>query len=96
MGLYAVYAAWQGEEDEETPPSLIIDRETMDQYNKGLKLYYMREWETAKQYFGKALSIAEKAGKPDYLSSMYLERIAEYQLNPPPDNWDTTTTMTEK
>ena len=96
VGLYAVYAAWQGEEDEETPPSLIIDRETMDQYNKGLKLYYMREWETAKEYFGKALSIAEKAGKPDYLSSMYLERIAEYQLNPPPDNWDTTTTMTEK
>jgi hypothetical protein len=56
----------------------------------------MREWETAKQYFSKALSIAEKAGKQDYLASMYLTRIAEFQENPPPPNWDATITMTEK
>jgi len=96
VGLYAVYSAWQGEADEETPDSLIIDRETLDQYNKGLKLFYMREWETAKQYFTQALSIAERTGKSDYLSSLYLERIAEYQINPPPPDWDTTTNMTEK
>ncbi|MCL2294547.1 MAG: response regulator [Spirochaetes bacterium] len=96
VGLYAVYDAWQGEADGDTPDSLIIDKETLDQYNKGLKLYYMREWETAKQYFSEALSIAEKAGKQDYLSSLYLERIAAYQINPPPPDWDTTTNMTEK
>jgi hypothetical protein len=56
----------------------------------------MREWKTAEQYFGKALSIAEKAGKEDYLSSMYLSRIAEFKANPPPDDWDATITMTDK
>jgi len=96
VGLYTVYEAWAGEADEGTPESLIIDREALDQYNKGLKLYAMREWETAKQYFGKALSIAEKMGKDDYLSSMYLSRIAEFQANPPPPDWDATITMTEK
>jgi len=96
VGLYTVYAAWSDEADEGTPKSLVINRETLDQYNKGLKLYYMREWETAKQYFNKALSISKQAGLPDYLSTLYLQRIAEYQLNPPPSDWDTTTTMTEK
>jgi class 3 adenylate cyclase/DNA-binding response OmpR family regulator len=96
VGLYSVYAAWRNEVQEEMPASLIIDRETMDQYNKGLKLYAMREWETAKQYFEKALSIAERTGTPDYLTSMYLSRIAEFQANPPPPNWDATITMTEK
>jgi hypothetical protein len=75
---------------------LVIDRENMDLYNKGLKLYAMREWKTAEQYLKKALAIAEKAGKEDYLSSMYLSRIAEFQANPPPADWDATITMTEK
>ena len=96
VALYAVYDAWQGEAGNDTPESLIIDKECLDQYNKGLKLYYMREWETAKQYFNQALKISEKSGKSDYLSTMYLERISAYQINPPPDDWDTTTTMTEK
>ena len=96
VGLYTVYDAWQGEADAETPAYLVIDREALDQYNKGLKLYGMREWETAKQYFAKALSINERLGLADYLSSMYLTRIAEYQVNPPPQNWDATITMTEK
>jgi len=96
VGLYTVYDAWQDEADPETPKYLVIDREALDQYNKGLKLYTMREWETAKQYFNKALSIAERAGNADYLSSMYLSRIAEYQIDPPPPNWDATITMTEK
>ena len=96
VGLYAVYGAWRGEADAETPKSLVINRETLDQYNKGLKLYSMREWETAKQYFSKALNIAEKSGASDYLSSMYLSRIAEFQANPPPPDWDATINMTEK
>jgi tetratricopeptide (TPR) repeat protein len=96
VGLYTVYDAWRGEADEQIPESLVIDRKALDQYNKGLKLYRMREWETAKQYFNEALSIAEKDGSPDYLSSLYLGRIAEYQVNPPPDDWDATITMTEK
>ena len=96
VGLYAVYDAFNGEADAETPASLIIDREALDQYNKGLKLYAMREWETAKQYFSKALSIAESEGRSDYLSSLYLSRIEEYLVNPPPAGWDATINMTEK
>jgi class 3 adenylate cyclase/DNA-binding response OmpR family regulator len=96
VGLYSVYAAYRGEEDEETPPALIMDREALDQYNKGLKLYVMQEWETARQYFDKARTITEKTGGEDYLSAMYLSRIDEYVKNPPPADWDGTVTMTEK
>ena len=91
-----MYDAWQEAAGADTPSYLIIDREALDQYNKGLKLYAMREWETAKQYFSKALSIAEKTGQEDYLSSLYLSRIEEYQINPPSPDWDSTTNMTEK
>ena len=96
VGLYTVYEAWHGEAGEDTPASLIIDREALDQYDKGLKLYGMREWETAKQYFNKAFSICEKLGMEDYLSSMYLSRIAELQANPPGPDWNATITMTDK
>ncbi|MDR2402845.1 MAG: response regulator [Spirochaetaceae bacterium] len=106
--LYAVYAAFAGEEaifrpasevnagsDDSTlplPPSLIINRELLDQYNKGLKLFYMREWETARQYFLDALKIDGN----DYLSTLYLERTEAYILNPPPADIDITTNLTEK
>lgn len=93
VGLYAVYDAWRGESQPDTPENLIIDRECLDQYNKGLKLFSMREWETARQYFTGALSAA---GGKDFLSSMYLERIEKLKANPPPPDWDGTTTMTDK
>ncbi|GHV91001.1 hypothetical protein AGMMS50268_15040 [Spirochaetia bacterium] len=86
VGIYAVYGAFAGEAEAELPPSLILDREALDQYEKGLKLFFMKEFETAKQYF---------SGK-DYLSQMYLKRIEEYLKNPPPADWDGTVTMTEK
>jgi len=96
VGLYTVYAAYRGEEDGQTPASIVIDREALDQYNKGLKLYAMREFETAKQYFKSTLSIEKKAGMDDFLASMYLSRIEEFLVNPPPPDWDATITMTEK
>jgi len=96
VGLYTVYAAYRGEEDGQTPASIVIDREALDQYNKGLKLYAMREFETAKQYFNTTLSIEKKAGMDDFLASMYLSRIEEFLANPPPPDWDATITMTEK
>jgi adenylate cyclase len=96
VGLYTVYAAYRGEEDDQTPASIVIGREALDQYNKGLKLYAMREFETAKQYFNTTLSLEKEAGTDDYLASMYLSRIDEFQINPPPPDWDATITMTEK
>ena len=96
VGLYTAYEFYKGEETEGTPASLVIDREALDLYNKGLKLFAMKEWETAKQYLRNARAIIEKDGHEDYLCALYLERIAEYQVNPPPPNWDGTVTMTEK
>jgi len=96
VGLYTVYEAFHDEAGDDVPKSLVINRETLNQYNKGLKLFGMREWETAKQYFNTALSAAEKSGSSDYLSSMYLSRIAEFRKNPPPPDWDGTITMTDK
>jgi class 3 adenylate cyclase/DNA-binding response OmpR family regulator len=111
--LYAVYAAFTGEEDAFTagladtifagaapeddgifslPPSLTINRNLLDQYNKGLKLFYMREWETARQYFLDAL----KFDGQDYLSTLYLERTEAYIREPPPAEADITTNLTEK
>ncbi|MDR2553267.1 MAG: response regulator [Treponema sp.] len=93
VALYGVYAAWKGGEDGEIPPELTLNKDTLDQYDKGLKLYALREWETAGQYFKAAL---EAAGGDDYLSSLYLKRTGEYLINPPPADWDGTVTMTEK
>jgi|GEM_PF-358560 len=96
VGLYTVYESYSGEEEEDTPKILVINREALDQYNKGIKLYGMKEWKAAEQYFNNALSISEKEGKEDYLSSMYLSRISELLSNPPAGEWDATITMTEK
>jgi class 3 adenylate cyclase/DNA-binding response OmpR family regulator len=81
-----------GDEDFPISPELIINRELLDQYNKGLKLFYMREWETARRYFLDALKI----NGTDYLSSLYLERTEAYIRNPPPAEADITTNLTEK
>jgi len=94
--LYTVYEAWEGEEDEGSPKSLSIGRETMDQYNKGLQLYTMGQWETAIPYFIKARECAEKSGKEDYLCDLYLSRIVELKANPPGSDWEAVITMTEK
>jgi adenylate cyclase len=84
-----------GSDDDATlslPPSLIINRELLDQYNKGLKLFYMREWETARRYFLDALRI----DNDDYLSAVYLERTETYIREPPAADMDITTNLTEK
>jgi class 3 adenylate cyclase/DNA-binding response OmpR family regulator len=74
------------------PRSLIINRELLNQYSKGLKLFYMREWETARQYFLDALKI----DGGDYLSTLYLERTEAYIREPPPADTDIITNLTEK
>lgn len=92
VGIYAVYGAYHDGDTEGLPASLILNRSLFDNYNKGLKLYAMREWDTAKQYFNEALKI----DPADYLAGLYLEQIAINIANPPPDDWDGTTTLTEK
>jgi class 3 adenylate cyclase/CheY-like chemotaxis protein len=81
VDIYAVYTAFKGDKGAEDfsegiASSLVIDRELLDYYEKGLMLFSMREWETAKTYFNNALQIDNN----DYFSTLYLERIEEYSL----------------
>jgi adenylate cyclase len=102
VGIYAIYTGFEGSAgktlrsgeipDIPTVPSLLINREMLAQYNKGLHLFNMREWETAREYFTRAVEIDGQ----DYLSAIYLERTETFLHNPPPKDWDGTVTLTEK
>jgi len=94
LGIYAVYSGFHGAEgnrlrsgemaDTVTVSSLLINRDTLSNYNKGLQVFYMREWKLAQEYFSKALEYDNN----DYLSRLYLDRSKEFEKTPPPDDWD--------
>jgi adenylate cyclase len=94
VGLYAVYSVYADDPAaglyEGAASSLVIDRQLLDNYEKGLRLFSMKEWETAKTYFNNALRI----DGDDYLSMLYLERIEEFSLLGEPV--DGAITLTEK
>ena len=102
VGIYAIYTGYKGTADNapcsdeisDIPAvfSLLINRETLINYNKGLQLFYMREWKSAQEFFLKAV----QADKNDYLSQFYLERSLEFMRTPPPGNWDGVVTLAEK
>jgi adenylate cyclase len=102
VGIYAIYTGFEGDTghvlrsgkipDIPTVASLLVKRELLINYNKGLQLLNMREWRPAQEYFFKATEI----DKNDYLSQLYLERSLEFARTPPPDNWDGVVTLTEK
>jgi class 3 adenylate cyclase/CheY-like chemotaxis protein len=102
VGIYAVYSGFKGSDsnklrtgevtDLPTVPSLLIDRVTLVNYNKGVKVFSMREWKLAQEYFNKSL----EADSSDYLSKMYLDRAVEFERTPPGDNWDGVITLDEK
>ena len=102
VGIYAVYSGFHGAEGNklrsgETSdllpvPSLLIDRDVLVNYNKGLQVFYMREWKLALEYFSKAL----ESQSDDFLSNLYLERTKKFMSNPPEENWNGVFTLTEK
>jgi adenylate cyclase len=102
VGIYAIYTGFEGDAgkvlrsgeilDIPAVPSLLVNRNVIVNYNKGARLFYMREWKPASEYFEKALEI----NKDDYLSRIYLERIEDFSRAPPPANWDGAFTLTEK
>jgi class 3 adenylate cyclase len=101
-GIYAIYTGFEGTggnilrsgEISVLPsiPSMLINREAIVNYNKGLQLFEIREWKSAREYFSKAVEIDGN----DFLSRLYLERALEFARTPPPDNWDGIVTLDEK
>jgi class 3 adenylate cyclase/CheY-like chemotaxis protein len=102
VGIYAVYTGFEGSDGKilrsgkilniPPVPSLLVNREMLDNYNKGLSLFYMREWKSAGEYFAQAVALNGE----DYLSRVYLERTAEFEKSPPPGDWDGVVTLTRK
>ena len=102
VSIYAVYTGFEGASgnmlrsgeipDIPVVPSLLVNRETLVNYNKGLQLFYMREWKPAMEYFSKAL----KADEYDFLSYLYMERSMDFINTPPPEDWDGVVTLSEK
>jgi len=101
-GLYAVYSGFQGQDggrlrsgemaDIPIVPSLMVNRETLVNYNKGLQVFYMRQWKLAEEYFSRAL----ETDGGDFLCSLYLERSHSFAKTPPGDDWDGVITFYEK
>jgi class 3 adenylate cyclase/DNA-binding NarL/FixJ family response regulator len=100
VGIYAVYSGFMDSADKGRQtridtirvPSLLIEKELLINYNKGLQLFYMKEFKPAQEYFSRALEI----NSGDYLSQLYLERSDEYLKAPPAENWDGVVTLLEK
>jgi class 3 adenylate cyclase/CheY-like chemotaxis protein len=101
-GIYAVYSGFRGQDggrlrsgelaDIPIVSSLLINRETLVNYNKGLQVFYMRQWKLAEEYFSKAL----ETEKDDFFSSLYLERSHSFAKTPPGEDWDGVITFSEK
>ncbi|MCL2243206.1 MAG: response regulator [Treponema sp.] len=102
VGIYAVYSGFHGSDSKKlrsgetadiaAVPSLLINRDTLINYNKGIRVFYMREWKLAQEYFLNSLDTC----KTDFLSQLYLERAVNFMHNPPPDNWDGVITLDDK
>jgi len=102
VGIYAVYSGFSDDNgkrlrsgkisDLPLVPSLLINRETLSNFNKGLRVFYLREFKLACEYFSKALEY----DKSDYLSGLYLERSVEFDKTAPDENWDGVITLEKK
>lgn len=60
-------------------------------YQDALDAYRAQEWLTAKVAFEKL-----HARRPQFLYEVYLQRIAHFEIEPPPKNWDGVFTFTVK
>ncbi len=64
----------------------IFTDDLMQEYNKGLSMYKIGNWQTGAGYFQKVLAVVPD----DYISRMYLDRCTGYMDNPPGDGWEPT------
>ncbi len=63
-------------------------RKELAQFQKGLGLYRERKWSTAVGIF--------QTLQKDPVAQVYLKRCQEYQVSPPPDDWDGVWELTKK
>lgn len=66
--------------------------EMLSVYQRGIKAYRAREWNTAVEYFDFCLNLFPD----DYPSRLYRKRCIEYKIHEPAADWDGVTTMTSK
>ncbi|HEY6953526.1 MAG TPA: CHASE2 domain-containing protein [Bacteroidota bacterium] len=67
-------------------------KQSLELYHEGLKLYRERKWEEAIAYFQQAVTLDSTC----YVAQIYTQRASLYQLNPPPDDWNGVFVMTTK
>ena len=64
----------------------------LETYAEALQCYRTRQWNDAKKKFQEALRIRPD----DHPSRLYIQRVAAFESNPPPDNWNGVFVMTSK
>ncbi|MGB2867783.1 MAG: CHASE2 domain-containing protein [Bacteroidota bacterium] len=73
-------------------PLTEAQKQSIELYHEGLKLYRQRKWEEAIAY----MSQAHQLDPSCYSAQIYQERASLYQLTPPPDDWNGVFVMTTK
>ncbi len=67
-------------------------KEALEMYQEGLKLYRSRNWEEAIAYMNQTFQLDPTC----YVAEVYAQRASLYQLNPPGDDWNGVFVMTTK
>lgn len=78
-----------GRRDSRNPDNVIT---MLPVFTNGYRYYRNREWQKATECFKYCLEIVPGDGP----SKEYIQRIKEYEINPPPDDWDGVYTMKGK
>jgi len=75
---------------EEQSPEL---SQKVQEHEEALQKYQEQDWGAAEQLFTKLQS---QYPQDKELYQLYLDRVKDYQVNPPPQDWDGTYTFTKK
>jgi adenylate cyclase len=82
-----------GEKDLLNAPEYLAIRAAVDE---GIAAYKLQDWDRAEAAYRRAAENRTDALDPTGLRDVFLERIAEYRINPPPADWDGVYVATSK
>lgn len=68
------------------------DRQLLERWNQALMAFRNKQWDLAEQHFHEL----KQTDSNGVLYTLYLDRIAVFRLNPPPELWDGVTTFETK